>query len=194
MIKYFFIAALSLLFSCKSGSKNTDVVNETKTDSLTPPIADTIGTNNVKPPAIGKIDIETFGDIKIGQPHVKTIAAIGQPDKKSKPEEWGADGLMHQDWTYSSKGLVLNISFAKESVDTTGYVSSITANSTASFKTRANMGIGNTYTEVMEAYKRDIDTEATTKEQLTVGSIYGGIIFTFKNDKVVKIFLGAVAE
>lgn len=191
---YLLLTVLICITACNAGKKE-ETTNKEAIDTVKMPLPETTQvTTNTPPPAIGKIDIETFGDIKIGQPHVKTIAAIGQPDKKSKAEEWGADGLMHQDWTYTSKGLVLNMSFAKESVDTTGYVSSITANSISTFKTRANMGIGNTYPEVMEAYKRDIDTEATTKEQITVGSIYGGIIFTFKNDKVIKIFLGAVAE
>lgn len=83
---------------------------------------------------------------------------------------------------------------AKGTSDGTKYVSSITANTKCTFKTRAGMGIGNNYTEVEEAYKRDIDASATDKEQITVGSIYGGIIFTFKNAKVVTVFLGAAAE
>lgn len=193
-MKQYLVLGLVVLFAaCKSNEKNKPVVDPV-IDTVSIPLPETTQVVTNSGPAIGKIDIETFGDIKIGQPHVKTIAAIGQPDKKSKPEEWAADGQMHQDWTYSSKGLTLNMSFAKGSKDTTGYVFSITANSNCTFKTRANMGIGNSYTEVQEAYKRDIDAEATNKEQITVGSIYGGIIFTFKNEKVVTIFLGAAAE
>jgi hypothetical protein len=56
------------------------------------------------------------------------------------------------------------------------------------------MRIGSSYAEVQEAYKKDIDPEATDKTQITVGSVYGGIIFSFKNDKAEKIFLGAEAE
>ncbi len=99
---------------------------------------------------------------------------------------------MTKNWTYSSKGLVLNIAGEKGSANKT--IFSINAKEPCSFKTRANMGIGNTYTEVQEAYKRDIDASATDKEQITVGSIYGGIIFTFKNEKATGVFLGAAAE
>ena len=190
MKQYLILSAIILLAACNSGKKEE---NKTIVDSVITPAPDSLPVNT-PPPGVVKIDIETFGDIKIGQPHVKTIAAIGQPDKKSKLEEWGADGQMHTDWTYNSKGLTLNMSFAKGSTDTTGYVFSITADSKATFKTRAGMGMGNTYAEVQEAYKRDIDKESTTKDQITVGSIYGGIIFSFKNEKVANIFLGAVAE
>jgi hypothetical protein len=56
------------------------------------------------------------------------------------------------------------------------------------------MGMGSSYAEVETAYKKDIDPEATDKTQITVGSVYGGIIFSFRNDKVSRIFLGAEAE
>jgi hypothetical protein len=56
------------------------------------------------------------------------------------------------------------------------------------------MGIGSSYAEVEQAYKKDIDAESTNKEQITVGSVYDGIIFKFKDGKVSKIFLGGAAE
>jgi hypothetical protein len=191
MKQYLLLAGITLFAACNSGKKED--TNKEIIDSVTMPLPESTQVNTA-PPGAGKIDIETFGDIKIGQPHVKTITAIGQPDKKSKAEEWAADGQMHQDWTYTSKGLALNMSFAKGSTDTAGYVFSITANSNCAFKTRANMGIGSTYAEVQKVYKRDIDAASTTKDQITVGSIYGGIVFSFKNEKVTNIFLGAVAE
>jgi hypothetical protein len=192
MKQYLIVAGIIFLAACNSGKKED--TNKEIIDTVSMPLPENTQVNTAPPPGAGKIDIETFGDIKIGQPHIKTIAAIGEPDKKSKAEEWAADGQMHQDWVYTSKGLALNMSFAKGSTDTTGYVFSITANSNCAFKTRANMGIGSTYAEVQEAYKRDIDAASTTKDQITVGSIYGGIIFSFKNEKVANIFLGAVAE
>ncbi len=191
MKKYFLPALLFVLIGCKSGDKKDEAV--TPTDSIAVN-TDTVTTPSDQPAGSGKIDIETFGDIKIGQPHEKTVEALGEPDSKSPAVEWGADGLMHEDWTYNSKGLILNMSYAKGISDGTKYISSIRANEKCTFKTRANMGIGNSYTEVQEAYKRDIDASATDKEQITVGSIYGGIIFTFKNEKVTAVFLGAAAE
>jgi hypothetical protein len=190
MKQYLILSAIILFASCNAGKKED---TKTTVDTITTPVPETTQVAP-PPPGAGKIDIETFGDVKIGQPHVKTIEAIGQPDKKSKKEEWAADGQLHTDWSYTSKGLTLNMTFTKGGTDTTGYVFSITADAKATFKTRAGMGIGNTYAEVQEAYKRDIDKESTTTDQITVGSIYGGIIFSFKDGKVSHIFLGAAAE
>ena len=73
-------------------------------------------------------------------------------------------------------------------------VFSITITSPCGFRTKKNMGIGSTYKEVMAAYENDIDKSFTDKNSITVGSVYGGIIFSFKNDKAEKIFIGAAAE
>lgn len=194
MMKQFLLPiAFVFLISCNNSA---DKQAETKTDTnktvapatdTTPP-ATTPGTPN------SKIDIESFGEIKIGQQATETIKALGNPDKKSKATEWGADGLMHEDWTWAGKGLVLNMSSDKNNVAGTLGIFSITANSLCPFKTRAGIGIGNSYKEVQDAYQRDINTEETTKDQIVVGSVYGGILFSFTNDKVSRIFLGPAAE
>lgn len=116
------------------------------------------------------------------------------PDSRSKAIEWAADGLLHEDWGWKSSGLVLNMSSDKTNIDSTLSIYSITAIAPCFFKTKAGIGIGSSYAEVQAAYKKDIDPEATDKTQITVGSVYGRIIFSFKNDKVNKIFLGAEAE
>ncbi len=190
------LTLIVILIGCKPGSKEK-TGNEVNNDSsvITAPPKDS-GTSTQPEPTsqTGKIDIESFGDLKLAQHYKETIKAIGNPDSKSKAVEWGADGLLHEDWTWAGKGLVLNMSSDKTNVESSLSIFSITAKSPCSFKTKAGVGIGSSYTEVQEAYKKDIDAEATDKTQITVGSVYGGIIFTFKDDKVTSIFLGAAAE
>jgi hypothetical protein len=163
MKQYLILAVIVVFNSCKSGEKEKQE-SPVKYDSIITAAPVT---------QIDKIDIENFGDIKIGQPHVKTIETLGQPDSKSPAVEWGVDGLMHEDLIYTAKELKLDMTSAKGTSDGTKYVSSITASTNCTFKTKAGMGIGNSYTEVQEAYKRDIDATATDKEQITIGSIYG---------------------
>jgi hypothetical protein len=192
MKQLFLFASVLLLISCNSGKKD-NAGTETKTDGMVTELP----VDTVLPPhdvPTGKIDIESFGDIKLGQRYSDILKTLGEPDTKSMAQEWGADGLMHEDWTWKNKGLVLNLSSEKSSAEATRAVFSITANAPCTFKTRAGMGIGSTAAEVQEAYKRDINPEESSKEQITVGSVYGGIIFTLKNDKVASIFLGAAAE
>lgn len=185
------LLTFAVLISCNSKTK-TDVKVEGKQYDwdTTYPAKDTASPA----PVNNKIDIESFGDIKLGQHYKETVAVLGEPDNKSKAQEWGADGLMHEDLTWKSKGLVLNMSFDKTNHESSLAVFSITATAPCNFKTKAGAGISSLYDEVQNAYKKDIDATATDKTQITVGSVYGGIIFSFKNDKVEKIFLGAAAE
>lgn len=191
-MKYLFLlASVCLLFACKPG-KGDKQAAETGNDTINiihPPDSAT----GPEMPA-GKTDIESFGDTKLGQPYLETLKALGDPGTKSKAEEWGADGLMHEDWTWKDKGLVLNMSSDKNNVSGTMAVFSIKASAPCHFKTKAGIGIGSSTAEVEEAYRKDINSEESSKEQITVGSVYGGIIFTLKNGKVETIFLGAAAE
>ncbi len=194
MIKKLIIIGLIFCVSCKENKKETPVIKNETIDTVPGTKQDTVTPNNPTRPPSGKIDIETFGTIKIGQHYAETIKALGNPDSKSKAIEWEADGLMHEDWTWKAKGLVLGMSSEHTNPEGSLAIFSITAKAPCDFKTRANIGIGNSYAEVNEAYKRDIDASVTDKTQIVVGSVYGGISFSFKNDKVEKIFLGAMAE
>jgi hypothetical protein len=192
MKKYFIPALVLLLTACNSGKSDTQGTAVRK-DSIT--AKNDSGTITVQPQdQSGKIDIESFGNIKIGQHYTETIKVVGDPGSKSKATEWSADGLLHEDWSWAEKGLMLNMSSDKANVEGSLAIASITAISPCTFKTKAGMGIGSSYAEVEQAYKKNIDPESTNKEQITVGSVYGGIIFSFKDAKVSKIFLGAAAE
>jgi len=191
MKQFVIIAFILLAVGCKPGKKDNPVQAANDDSSLLQHTPET--TERPSPPS-GKIDIESFGDIKLGQPYLETLKVLGEPDTKSKAEEWGADGMMHEDWTWKTKGLVLNMSADKNNVSGSMAVFSIRANAPCNFKTRAGIGIGSNTADVQEAYKRDINPEESNQEQITVGSVYGGILFTLKNDKVKSIFLGAAAE
>jgi hypothetical protein len=66
----------------------------------------------------------------------------------------------------------------------------ITITKPCELKTKRNIGIGSTYEEVDNAYRKEINPEFSDTETLTAGSIYGGIIFSFQNMRVI----GASAE
>lgn len=190
-MKKVLLPVLTLLtLSCNNSKKES---TETKSDStvVEPPSTPPPG---VEMQPAGKIDIESFGDIKIGQPYLEALKALGEPGEKSKVTEWAADGLMHEDWTWKDKGLVLNMSSDKNNVSGSMVVFSINASEPCFYKTKAGIGIGSKYDELQAAYQKDINAEESSKEQVVVGSVYGGIIFTLTKGKVTNIFLGAAAE
>jgi hypothetical protein len=184
------LVTFSLIIGCNSGKKEEKKVTE-DTTKVSPPAVNPPGVD-IQP--AGKIDIESFGDIKLGQSSTELLKILGEPEVKSRAVEWGADGLIHQDWVWNPKGLEINISSEKGKEETTSTVFSIRSFAPCTYKTKAGIGIGSTYDEVHAAYKRDINAEESNRQQIVVGSVYGGIIFSFHNDKVENIFLGAAAE
>lgn len=74
-------------------------------------------------------------------------------------------------------------------------VDGITVTSPSVLKTKRGIQIGSTEKAVTKAYGRDKNTEdSVPKETFVAGSLYGGLIFNFKNNRVTEIFLGASAE
>ena len=121
------------------------------------------------------------------------LKLLGKPEKKSKAEEWGADGLIHQQWFYKKLGIVVD--FVKEDKSGLGEAYSVTISAPSEKKTSRGIGIGSAQQEVLKAYAAEINREESDlPETVVAGSIYGGAVFTMKNGKVVSIFIGAAAE
>lgn len=182
MKKYIAAATIILaILSCKPGNSKDNTVQESQKDT-TPSSYD----------QLKQTDLNHIGDLSLGITTKQVLEKLGEPASKSKEEEWGADGWIHQDWEYKTKGISLNMARERDSV--TMEVFSISITSPCRFKTKKNIGIGNTYDEVKTAYAQEIDTTASDENVVTVGSLYGGIIIEFENKKVTKIFVGAAAE
>ena len=74
-------------------------------------------------------------------------------------------------------------------------IAAITLTRPNAWKTRRGIGIGSTEREVMTAYGRDRERETSVPGKLLVaGTAYGGLVFTFHQGRVTRIFLGAAAE
>jgi len=185
------VTTLAFLMACNANDTRNKKKKTVSTDAIISKLSDTA----IKPPpdtAMDKQAESTIGGLALGMTAEKVRATLGEAGDKSKAIEWGADGLSHQDWMYKDKGLTLNMSSEKAGVGQT--VFSITVDSPCTLKTATNIGIGSSYQEVMAAYAKSIDKEATDAANITVGSVYGGMIFSFKKDKVERIFIGAAAE
>jgi hypothetical protein len=180
-----------IMISCNAGKKEEEA--KTNKDTAIVAVPDTANQQLQKNTTSSDADLVAVGDISLGLTQSKLIELLGQPDSKGKSEEWGADGLVHQDWVYKAKGITLNMDQNINLADQT--IFSIRITKPCNFKTKRNIGIGSTYKEVMAAYEKEIDKTATDTVTITVGSLYGGIIFNFnKGNKVETVFIGAAAE
>lgn len=136
---------------------------------------------------------ESLGKITLGQKADQLASLIGKPDSKGRDTMWEAVGEWVQEWRFDAQGLKLNMASEKKGGVKT--VSSITAAAPCKLATARGIKIGSTESEVRKAYQNVEDKEQSIAgETFVAGSIYGGVIFTIKQGKVVQIFIGAAAE
>ena len=160
--------------------------------SFTPP---TVGDNgDADYPALGQnlMKTESIGTIKLGLTESDLVKALGQPDDKSDPEVWDADDLKHTDWSYESKGLIVDL---VEAAGTKSYtVYSIRASEGCTLKTKRGVAVGDSKADVLEAYDKEYNAGDSGDGTLVLGSLYGGINITLdQDDKVAEIFIGPSA-
>ena len=140
---------------------------------------------------------ESLGGIKIGQEEKALKAILGKSKiKKSESRLEEATGEYIQTWTCEEKGLSIRMS-SGETKKGAQHVGGFTADANCLLATNKGIKIGSTKGDVLKAYGKFEDKEnksAAGADSFVAGSIYGGIIFTFKGDKVSEIFFGAGAE
>lgn len=132
------------------------------------------------------------GWLKLGLNQSDVINKLGQPDEKNTEEFWGAIGTYVEKWSYNSKGITLQMD--SENKGGNKKVLMITISNPSAMKTVRKVGINSSKDLVIAKYGADINEGYIGKNEIVVGSIYGGIIFELENDKVKTIFIGAKAE
>jgi hypothetical protein len=142
---------------------------------------------------------EAIGGLSLGDPAAKVVEILGEPSTKGEVEEWAATGDRISSWTWPDKGVKLDMG---EMQDQSFVVHSIWVEAPSTLTTSRGIGIGATFEAVDATYKefRGVGRQEGEPEQwdlesgITVGSIYGGTMFNFKDGKVATIFVGAGAE
>lgn len=138
---------------------------------------------------------ESFGGLKLGISGADVVQRLGEPAKKGRPEEWGADGRFHHSWSYPDHGLALDLAGDKRTGPWT--LASIRAKAPCTFRTSRGVGIGDPRSAVEAAYGKDREPGSEPDDEVFVaGSVYWGVFFSFdaKDRNVSEIFLGAGAE
>ena len=136
---------------------------------------------------------EQIGQLRIGLSERAVNKAIHCPLKRGPVVLWDADRDYHQEWRYLRCGITLSMvsgtKWASKSIE------AITIVYPSILSTKRGIRIGSTEQEVIKAYKhywsRD---DSMPSKNFVAGSVYGGLMFDFENDKVSRIFLGAAAE
>lgn len=136
---------------------------------------------------------EQIGGLAINMRETMVIKVIPCSFKRETETLWEADGMHHQKWVSFRCGISLDM--ASDIKGGAKSIASITVFSPSMLRTQRNIQIGSTRQEVTKAYRHERDQENSTPSgSFIAGSIYGGLIFNFENNKVNRIFLGAAAE
>jgi len=136
------------------------------------------------------IDTQEIGELKLGLTQTKLKNILKCPLKLGEDAMWEADGLYHQDWEYLECGVMLDMTSSQKSSIKT--IEAITITSPSRLTTPKGIGIGSSKKEVIKAYKKYINPKDSNEDTLVVGHIYGGLVFTLKDNRVTTIFLGAL--
>ena len=136
---------------------------------------------------------ERIGPLRVDLPAREVARLIDCPPHRGPETRWEADSDYHQQWTYPDCGITLDmIATTPKGAQA---ISAITLTRNSLWKTLRGIGIGDTERAVMAAYGRDRNAEDSAPgKNFVAGSVYGGLMFTFKAGQIERIFLGAGAE
>lgn len=134
---------------------------------------------------------ETLNELRIGLTKIEIEEILGVAPEISTDELWEADGQYHQTYFFKNQGIELDMIGDNDKLKK---VNMITITHPCNFKTSKNIAIGSKLKDLQIAYVDYFNKEFSDNETFVAGSIYGGVIFSLKNDKVTSIFIGAAAE
>jgi hypothetical protein len=132
------------------------------------------------------------GWIKVGLSDKEIISKFGSNYEIISDEYSQTSGYYEQGWFYKDKGI--KFLMESESQNSAKNVIEISILKPSMLKTTKNIGIGSTRKEIYDAYSDFINSKDSSEESIVIGSIYEGLFFIMKNDKVEEIFIGALAE
>lgn len=175
-------------YSCSGNQKSSKNENTTSEDKK-------IKSDSLKSDYLNLgfelIGNENFSKLRLGLNPDSIIILLGYPDEKTTPKEWAATGSAYQSYIYNSLGLRLDLVL---SPDSSFNVKMITIKSPCDYKSSRGIGINSSYDDVKKYYHKYIDYNSSDSNNIVAGSVYGGILFKFENNKVKSIFIGAAAD
>jgi hypothetical protein len=135
---------------------------------------------------------ETIGTLKLDMSEAQIAKLVPGKPARGRERLWGADNRYHQQWTYGPRGLTLGMVSDKKGGAKA--LESITCDARCTLKTSRGIGIGSPQADAEKAYAAEFNKEDSEPGRYVAGSIYGGLILSFKAGKVSAMFLGAAAE
>lgn len=178
----------SSIVSCinKDSNKKTDVSASNEITDI-----DSQDDNDLAQKGFELWDTETIGNIQCGERYERIVEIYGEPENETEPIFSDVDGATYIAADYISRGISITYLIKEDSIKE---VSDIEIVKPCELKTSRDVGIGSTYSEVKNAYEGLTNNIGADSVTIIVGSIYGGLVFNFEDNKVSRVFIGASAE
>ncbi|HEX8954733.1 MAG TPA: hypothetical protein VF798_00570 [Burkholderiaceae bacterium] len=135
---------------------------------------------------------EHLGALRLHLSEAEAKQAVACPVTAGKEQKWDADGAFHQEWHFACG---VDLGMASERKGGKKTVQTIKIHGASTLKTSRGIGLGASEQDVTKAYAKEWSKDESKMPDLFVaGSLYGGVMFTFKERRVAEIFVGAAAE
>jgi hypothetical protein len=159
-----------------------------KPDAVVAVVADAAASPDAEPDPTSILDTETIGGLKLGADEKAIVAVLGAPKHKDKVVQEGATMEYVSDWMWPTA----SINMVSDTGKPPWKARLISISKTSTLETAQHIHLGSKRADVEKVYKRS-DEDDGKPDQFLVGSIYGGLLFEFKNDRVITISMGPFA-
>jgi len=195
MFKYL-ILVFSMFFiaSCSENYADTAATdNSAVSDFKLASVGNAITVDAASAGRFGFAQTESIGGLHLGMTPKQFVGFLPCTVKKSEPVLWAGIGEIIQEWNYADCGIKLQLSASDN--NTPQKISSIRVMAPSEFKTNRKIGIGSNFESVIDAYTEFADqADNQAGETFLAGSVYGGLLIKFEENRVISLFLGAGAE
>jgi len=147
----------------------------------------------VDPTGLSHVADAAFGGLALGLSGADVIKLLGKPATKGKVTPSPGVGLDLSTWTWPAKGVEVEMEWTTKKGSAT--VHQVVLKAPSTLKNPQGIGIGSSRAEVLAAVGARVSVEnPPTPERVVMGSIFDGVQFELKGDRVAGILVGAGAE
>jgi hypothetical protein len=158
------------------------------------PVADAAIPDAAAPEASDEPDFafydgEAIGPLRAKMTDKELIAALGKPRSKQAPVEEGATGEWVSSWTWVGASALV----VADTRNGPRRARDVSVNAPSTYATKRGIHVGSTRADVERLYPRSPEDQQQDPNVYVVGSVYGGLLFTFAHDRVASISIGVFA-
>jgi hypothetical protein len=134
-------------------------------------------------------EMEAIGPLRATMTDKELVAVLGAPRAKQPPVAEAATGAWVSSWTWRGASALMS----GDTNQGPWQARDVSVSAPSSYATKRGIRIGSTRADVERLYPRSLDDQQQDPDTYVVGSIYGGMLFSFTRDRVSAISIGVFA-